>query len=449
MAGGRLPLAEPLRKAGGGDFPRAVAEAVLQPLVEADAEGPIGAGRHERSPERLGWRGGYRDRTLGARPGSLQPRVPKLRQGSHSPPFPEPRKVSEEASAAVIREARTGGVPTRRVDELVRAVGPGGVSRSAASELCKDTDGRVGAFLERPLGGERPYPWLDATRLKVREGGRIVPAAATIAVAVGTAGRRETVGLGPGPSGAGPFWSTFPRGVPERGLGGVRLVVSDAREGLRHAAAKVLGATWRRCRVHRMRDASAHVPEGRRTVAAAALRQAFLQADRAGARRVRRRVADRLRPRWPRLAALADESEADVLACMASPARHRAKLHSTDPSGRLSKEVKRRADVVGIFPCEASITRLTGAVPPEQNDERQLQHRHMRPGGMAGLLAPEPEAGTLSLPPRAARATAASDPPGFALRRRTRPVAPRSRRRPRSRSGTAAGAPAPSCRSGY
>jgi putative transposase len=400
MTEDRLPLAELLQKAGEGDFLRAVAEAVLQLLMEADVEGMVGAGRHERSPDRLNYRNGYRDRTFDTRLGSLQLRVPKLRQGSYFPPFLEPRKVSEKALAAVVQEAWIGGVSTRRVDELVQAMGLSGISRSTVSKLCKDIDERVGGFLERPLEGEWPYLWLDATYLKVREGGRIVSVAAIIAVAVDTEGRREIVGLGLGPSEAEPFWSGFLKGLLKRGLRGVKLVISDAHEGLKHAVAKVLGATWQRCRVHWMRNALAHVPRGQQTVVAAALRQAFLQADQAGARQVWRQVADQLRPRWPKLAALMDESEADVLAYMAFPAQHRAKLHSTNPLERLNKEVKRRADVVGIFPNEASIIRLIGAVLLEANDEWQLQHRYMQIEGMAELLAPDADA--LRLPPLAA-----------------------------------------------
>jgi putative transposase len=400
MTDDRLPLAELLQKAGEGDFLRAVAEAVLQLLMEADVEGMVGAGRHERSPDRLNYRNGYRDRTLDTRLGSLQLRVPKLRQGSYFPPFLEPRKVSEKALAAVVQEAWIGGVSTRRVDELVQAMGLSGISRSTVSKLCKDIDERVGGFLERPLEGEWPYLWLDATYLKVREGGRIVSVAAIIAVAVDTEGRREIVGLGLGPSEAEPFWSGFLKGLLKRGLKGVKLVISDAHEGLKHAVGKVLGATWQRCRVHWMRNALAHVPRGQQTVVAAALRQAFLQADQAGARQVWRQVADQLRPRWPKLAALMDGSEGDVLAYMAFPAQHRAKLHSTNPLERLNKEVKRRADVVGIFPNEASITRLIGAVLLEANDEWQLQHRYMQIEGMAELLAPDADA--LRLPPLAA-----------------------------------------------
>src|SRR3954447_1976154 len=279
-------------------------------------------------------------------------------------------------------------------------MGLSGIGKSTVSKLCKDIDERVGAFLDRPLEGEWPYLWLDATYLKVREGGRIVSVAAIIAVAVDTEGRREIVGLGLGPSEAETFWSGFLRGLLRRGLAGVRLVVSDAHEGLKAAIAKVVGATWQRCRVHWMRNALAHVPKGRQTVVAAALRQAFFQPDQDGARQVWRRVADQLRPRWPKLSAFMDESEHDVLAYMAFPAQHRVKLHSTNPLERLNKEVKRRADVVGIFPNEPGIVRLVGAVLMEQHDEWQLQHRYMQLEAMAELTPPANDAELLQIPPR-------------------------------------------------
>ena len=279
-------------------------------------------------------------------------------------------------------------------------MGLSGISKSQVSKLCKDIDERVTAFLERPLEGEWPYLWLDATYLKVREGGRIVPVAAIIAVAVSSDGRREIIGLGLGPSEAETFWSTFLKGLVRRGLKEVKLVISDAHDGLKQAAAKVLKATWQRCRVHWMRNALAHVAKGQHAMVAAALRQAFLQADQQAARQTWRQVADQLRPRWPKLANLMDESEHDVLAYLAFPAQHRTKLHSTNPLERLNKEVKRRADVVGIFPNEASITRLIGAVLLEQNDEWQLQHRYMQLEAMAELTQPDTE--PLQLPPRAA-----------------------------------------------
>ena len=224
-----MSLAELLEKHDEGDFLRAVAEAVLQLLMETDVEGVVGAGRHERTEGRTTWRNGYRDRALDTRLGTLNLRVPKLRQGSYFPLAPlalEPRRTSEKALVAVIQEAWIGGVSTRRVDELVQAMGLSGISKSTVSKLCKDIDERVGEFLNRPLSGAWPYVWLDATYLKVRQGGRIVSVAAIIAVAVNTDGRREIIGLGTGPSEAETFWTEFLRGLKARGLAGVKLAIS-------------------------------------------------------------------------------------------------------------------------------------------------------------------------------------------------------------------------------
>ena len=373
-----MDLTALLQKQDQGDFLRTIAEAVLQIIMEADVEGLIGAGRHERAENRTTWRNGYRERTLDTRLGTLNLKVPKLRQGSYFPSFLEARKMSEQALVAVIQEAWIGGVSTRRVDELVQAMGLSGISKSTVSKLCKDIDERVNAFLNRPLTGEWPYVWLDATYLKQRQGGRIVSVAAIIAVAANTDGRREIIGLGVGPSEAEAFWMDFLRSLRARGLSGVKLVISDAHSGLKTAISRVFDASWQRCRVHWMRNALAHVSKGQHTVVAAAIRQAFDQPDRLHAGETWRHVANQIRSRWPKLAQLMDESEHDVLAYMAFPRQHRTKLHSTNPIERLNKEVKRRADVVGIFPNEPAIIRLIGAVLLEQNDEWQIQNRYMQ-----------------------------------------------------------------------
>src|SRR6202012_4719674 len=242
----RLPLSELLEKAGDGDFLRSVAEAVLQLLMEADVDGLIGAGRYERNGDRTTWRNGHRDRVLDTRLGSLQLRIPKLRQGSYFPPFLEARKASEKALIAVIQEAWFGGVSTRRVDDLVQAMGLSGISKSQVCQLCKEIDKRLPASPDRPLAGEWPYLWLDATYLKQREGGRIVSVAAIIAVAANTEGKREIVGLHIGPSEAETFWATFLKSMLRRGLRGVKLVISDAHEGLRSAIRRVFSASWQR-----------------------------------------------------------------------------------------------------------------------------------------------------------------------------------------------------------
>lgn len=403
MTDDRLPLAELAAKSGDPDFLRLIAENVLQLIMEADVDGLIGAGRYERGEARQTWRNGYRERSLDTRLGTLNLKIPKMRSGAYFPGFLEPRKTVEKALVAVIQEAWINGVSTRKVDELVQAMGMTGISKSSVSKLCKDIDERVNAFLKRPLADDWAYLWLDATYLKVREGGRIVSVAAIIAVAVNTEGKREIVGLHIGPSEAEPFWTSFLRDLVRRGLTGVKLVISDAHEGLKAAITRVLGATWQRCRVHAMRNALAYVPKGQHTMVAAAIRQAFIQPDHDNAVQTWRHVADQLRARWPKLGAFMDDAEADVLAYMAFPAQHRTKLHSTNPLERLNKEVKRRADVVGIFPNEDSIVRLIGAVLLEANDEWQLQHRYMQVEAMADLIPPATEEEKpLQITPRAA-----------------------------------------------
>jgi putative transposase len=289
----------------------------------------------------------------------LQLRAPKLRQGSYFPPFLEPRKVSERALVAVIQEAWVGGVSTRRVDELVEAMGLSGIGKSTVSKPCREIDERVQALLGRPLGGEWPYLWrLDAAHLKMREGGRAVSVATMIAAAVDTGGRREIVGLGLGPSEAEASWSAILKGLLKRSPRGIKLVISDTHEGLRHAIAWVLGAAWRHCRVHWMGSARGCPGAGRPWPPPRSAKPP-LQADRAGASQVWRQVADRLRPRWPRPAALKDGSGHEVLAYTAFPTRHRTKLRSTIPLERLNGEVRRHAGVVGIFPGEPPTTGLS------------------------------------------------------------------------------------------
>jgi putative transposase len=401
MTDDRLPLAELMAKADDGDFLRSVAESVLQILMEADVEGVIGAARYERSGERATYRNGYRERALDTRLGTLNLKIPKLRTGAYFPGFLEPRRTVEKALVAVIQEAWIAGVSTRRVDDLVQAMGLSGISKSSVSKLCKDIDERVTSFLQRPLAGEWPYLWLDATYLKVREGGRVVSVAVIVAVAVTTEGRREIVGLHIGPSEAEIFWTDFLRDLVKRGLAGIKLVISDAHEGLKAAIRRVLGATWQRCRVHWTRNALAYVPKAHQTMVAAGLRQAFQQPDQAAARASLSHFADQLHNRWPKLKIFVDDSLDDVLAYMSFPAQHRTKLHSTNPLERLNKEIKRRADVVGIFPNEDSIKRLIGAVLLEANDDWQLQHRYMQIEGMTELATPMINQQTLAITPQA------------------------------------------------
>jgi transposase-like protein len=374
-----------VRERGGEDLLKDLAEAVLQKLMDYDVENLVGAARYERSEARTTQRDGFRERNLETRLGTLDLKIPKLRQGSYFPAFLEPRKTAERALVAVVQEAWIQGVSTRKVDDLVQAMGMSGISKSQVSKLCQDIDARVNSFLSRRIEGEWPYLWLDATYLKVREDGRIVSIAAIIATGVNAEGKREILGLGLGPSEAAVFWLDFLRSLEKRGLKGVKLVISDAHEGLKAAIAQVFKASWQRCRVHFMRNALAHVSKAQHSVVSAAIRSVFSQDNQAAASQTWRHVANQLRPRFPRLAGLMDDAEADVIAFMAFPRAHWPKLHSTNPIERLNKEVKRRADVVGIFPNEASIRRLVGAILLEQNDEWQLQHRYMSLETMTGL----------------------------------------------------------------
>jgi putative transposase len=304
----------------------------------------------------------------------------------------------------LIRNADQGiqGVSTRKVDDLVQSLGMSGISKSQVSKLCEEIDVRVNDFLNRPIEGEWPDLWLDATYLKVRQGGRIVSVAVIIATAVNTDGRREILGLGIGPSEAAVFWGDFLRTLRKRGLTGVKLVISDSHEGLKAAITQVLGATWQRCRVHFMRNLLAYAPKGQHSMIAAAVRTVLTQPDRAAAGEAWCHVADQLRPRFPKLAAVMDEAEHDVLAFMDFPPAHWSKIYSTTPLERLNKEVKRRANVVGIFPNEPSIRRLVGAILLEQNDEWQLQHRYLTLETMAGIAALDDSAPPTLLKPNAA-----------------------------------------------
>ncbi|NNM88158.1 MAG: IS256 family transposase [Phycisphaerae bacterium] len=375
-----------LEKSSDAELLREMVGFTAQRLMELEAESLTGAPYGKRSDERVNQRNGFRDRIWETRAGTIELRVPKLRHGSYFPAFLEPRRMAEKALTAVIQEAYIQGISTRSVDDLVKAMGMEGISKSQVSRLCCEIDDKINNFLNRPLEGDWPYVWLDATYLKVREAGRIVSVAVTIAIGVNADGRREVLGLAIGASEAETFWTEFLRGLAHRGLRGVKLVISDAHTGLKAAIAKVLHATWQRCRVHMMRNLLAHAGRQGRGVVAAFVGTAFAQDDAASAKAQWRQVADQLRPKAAKLAAMMDEMEEDVLAYMGFPKEHRTKIHSTNPIERLNGEIKRRTDVVGIFPNEAAIRRLVGAILLEQNDEWAVQRgRYMTLETIAGL----------------------------------------------------------------
>ncbi|MDN3519281.1 IS256 family transposase [Aquisalimonas lutea] len=377
MTENRMALLEMAEKGGDVDFLRELVREVVHKLMDAEVTQHCGAERHERSEQRQDQRNGYRTRRWDTRVGSMELQVPRLRHANYLPSFLEPRRPTEQALVGVVQEAYIQGVSTRSVDELVKAAGMEGISSSQVSRLCASIDERVQAFLERPIEGHWPFLWLDATYVKVREHGRVVSKDCVIAVGVNTEGRREVLGLRVGPNETQGFWKQFLRELLGRGLTGVELVISDAHQGLKRAVGEVLHASWQRCRVHFMRNILSYVAKRHQSMVAAMVRTVFAQQDHAEARAQWRTVADQLRGQFPKVAEAMDAAEEDVLAHMAYPAAVWSKISSTNPLERVNKEIKRRSNVVGIFPNDEAVTRLVGAVLTEQTEEWATGRRYM------------------------------------------------------------------------
>ncbi len=399
-----MALLDLIRKAGVGgevDFLREGVRLLVEAMMEAEVRQQLGADRYERTADRTGQRNGYRERPWDTRVGSIQLRVPRVREGSYVPSLLEPRRRVEQALLAVVQEAYVKGVSVRKVDDLLQALGLTGLSKSEVSRICAELDVQVQRFRERALDGAAyPYVWLDATFVKARDAGRVVSQAVVIAVGVRQSGEREVLGCDVGPSEDGAFWLQVLRGLVARGLRGVRLVISDAHTGLKQAIAAALGgASWQRCRVHFLRNALALVPKSAAEMVAAAIRTVGAEPEPETARQRWRQVADGFRKPYPRLAALLDKAEADVSAYLAFPAAPWRQIWSNNPLERLNKEVKRRTAVVGIFPNSAAVLRLVGMVLAEQHDEWQAGRRYFSAESLAAL-APLPD--QPALPPAAA-----------------------------------------------
>jgi putative transposase len=404
-----MTLNEYLRKIGTnleGDFLREGLALLAQMAMDLEVTQQIGAAKHQRSAERTNQRNGSRERPWDTRVGRIELQIPKLRHGSYFPSLLEPRRRTEKALLNVIQQAYIDGVSTRRVDDLVQALGLQGIDKSLVSRACKELDGLVTEFRNRPLTQRYPYVWLDAIYLKVRQNGRIVSLAAVIAIGVCETGERHILGLALGAGESEPFWSEFLRSLIQRGLQGVQLVISDAHEGLKAAISKVLtGATWQRCRVHFMRNLLAHVPQGDKALVAALVRTVFAQPNRELAKRQVTEVVRVVEARWPKAAAVLREAEDDVLAYMAFPPEHWTRIYSTNPLERLNREIRRRTDVVGVFPDEAATLRLVGALLIERADDWEVERRPFSLESMRKLTAPDPadllaaEPQPLRLPP--------------------------------------------------
>lgn len=359
------------------DFLKESVAMIAAEIMEAEIGRQIGAGRGEVSEGRSTHRNGYRPRPWATRVGEIELAVPRKRSGeSYFPSFLEPRKRSEKALLGVVMEAYVNGVSTRKVDHLVSELGIQ-MSKDQVSRICRELDGQVDAFRTRPLEGAYPYLWLDAKHLKVRDRGHVHSKALMVAFAVHESGRREVIGIEIAESETEAGWAAFLRELVARGLGGVRLCVSDDHLGLKAAIAKVIGCPWQRCTVHFIRNMHGHCKKGQRNMVAAALREVFNAEDLRDARERSASVTQRLAKTVPKVAALLEEAEEDLLAFYRFPAAHWPKLRSTNNIERVNKEIARRSDVVGIFPNDRSVIRLIGSLLIEQNDEWLLTRGYL------------------------------------------------------------------------
>ena len=384
---------------GNGDFLRDAIKAALTELMAVEVGRMIGAERHERTDARQNQRNGFRERPFDTRVGTIDLALPKLRQGSYFPSFLEPRRRAEEALLSVVQEAYVNGVSTRKVEKLVQSLGVANISKSEVSRICLSLSEQVELFRNRPLQRQYPYLWLDATHLKVRENGSVVSCAVLVAYGLNDDGYREVLGVSTGVSESEESWLSFLRELLGRGLTGVRLVISDAHQGLKNAIVQTLaGASWQRCCVHFMRNVHGKVSKAQQGVVTAAVRTIFAQPDATAAREQLRRVADTLEGKHPQVARMLEEAEADILAYMAFPEAHWRQIRSTNLLERLNREIARRADVVGIFPNRDAVVRLVGMVLAEQHDEWQIGRRYL---GLETLAALKPPAEVLQLPQKA------------------------------------------------
>ncbi|WEH12048.1 IS256 family transposase [Alicyclobacillus fastidiosus] len=386
----KIALLDLIRKIGledgDVDFLKEGLKILTQAVMDVEVSSLIGAERYERSEKRSNSRNGHREREWDTRVGTIDLQIPKLRKGGYFPSILEPRRKAEKALLAVVQEAYVHGVSTRKVDELVESLGIQGISKSEVSRICKELDDVVQSFKNRPLEGAYPYVWLDATFPKVREGGRVQSMAFVIAIGVRDTGEREVLGFDIGTSEDGSFWLTFIRSLVARGLSGVQLAISDAHEGLRNAIGSALtGATWQRCRVHTMRNILSQVPRASQQMVSSIVRTIFAQPTQETAKQQLAVVLEQLQAKFPKAMNVLERAEEDVLAYMAFPKEHWKQICSTNPLERLNRELRRRFDVVGIFPNRDSVVRLGGAILQEQNDEWVVARRYFSRESMAKL----------------------------------------------------------------